>query len=260
MRASRNGSFIFQNKHNKLIGINLGADYVAEHERGIKEIKLALGLNEEAKPGLPRKLVTKQSPLLIWIENKTIGKVKYSGFAMYRFWNSIEEWVPREFYSSDKDKTFFAGWASDGFYVLSESKSDQAKYLKQIFEALNSNNACIWQGGGGVFNNAGLCIGIVDQMPKEIFDGWAKADKDQVDLKKEFDATGIEKILRDAKKNWFYLGPKRNSEGKMIIWLNPYDQHIHHAGYFTVQQLKQWAHNTGPVMMSEAEKKARGRY
>lgn len=254
MRASRDGSFIFQTKHDKLIGINLGADYVAEHEWGIEDINRMLGIDKESGVGLDRRKVTKDTPFLFWFE-KTIAKKKYVGFAMYRFYEGVEEWSPRDGFYSTKD--FHAGWSKDGFYCLTEADyKKSADYLKEIHDALKNKNACVWLGGGGVFQNSGLCIGIVDKMPQEIFKGWADSDNDQIALKAEFDATGIEKILRDAGKDWFYLGPKRNSEGKMIIWLNPREQDIHDSGYFTVKELKQWAHNTGPVMMSEADKKA----
>ncbi len=226
---------------------------------GIKDLKSYLGIDETNGVGLDRRKVQKQSPHLVWVDNKEISKVKYSGFALYRFWNGVEEWTPRDFYPSNKEKTFNAGWSKDGFYVLAESKHKIVESLKLIFEALNTNNACIWLGGGGIFQNSGLCIGIVDKMPKSIFDNWAVGDNDQAALKAEFDATGIEKILRDAKKDWFYLGPKRDRDGKMIIWLNPREQNIHNSGYFTVEQLKLWAKDKGPVMMTDKQKRERER-
>lgn len=34
----------------------------------------------------------------------------------------------------------------------------------------------------------------------------------------------------------------------IVFWLNPWEQRIHHSGWFTVEELELWAENKGPVM------------
>lgn len=202
MRNSYHGKFIFGD--DGLIGVCLGSDYCSEHEWGIKDIQRLLGVNSEADFGLPRRK-TNQIKHLNWFEND-----KVVGFTLYDF-HSEEgnlNWKPRNgFYYSDDNKSFYAGWSGSGFWILTDKPTKKIKSektverIKNIYDALNSINAVVWLGGGGVFENAGLCIGIVDKMPKSIFDNWAAIDKQQYEVKVEFEKTGIEKILFDAKKD-----------------------------------------------------------
>ena len=65
--------------------------------------------------------------------------------------------------------------------------------------------------------------------------------------------TGIYKILKDAGKRFFALSPKWKDDNKeeVVFWLNPIEQHIYNYGWFTVEDLKLWAKNEGPVMMEK---------
>ena len=242
MRQSFNASFIYTSN---FIGLNLGADYCAEHEWGIDDIKKYLGVDSNAAFGLPRKLITKADHLKWYDDGKRVG------FILYRFYSDEgNDWKPREVsIYSDKQKTIYTSWAKDGFYVLTDKNNKNAKVIERItklFEAINNKNACIWLGGGGVFENAGLCIGIVDQMDKQIFDDWYAVDKDRHDTKVEFEKTGIEKLLKAAGKKWFALRP--SGKGKNLkVWLNPYEQDKDNACWCTIEDLKLWAKNKGPV-------------
>lgn len=259
MRAAREGSFIFQTKHDKLIGINLGADYCSEHEWGIDGIKRDLGITKVGF-GLENRQATKEPAFLLWFE-KTIGEKKhakkYVGFAMYRFYEGVEKWSPRDGMYGQSE--FYAGWAKDGFYVMADASNTKAiENLKEINDALKAKNACVWLGGGGVFQNAGLCIGIVDKMPKEIFEGWAKADYDHFELTEKFNDTGIEKLLRAAGKEWFALSPSMHGK-ELKVWLNPRHQNVNNFGWFTIAELKLWAQDKGPIPMTDAQKREHGR-
>jgi hypothetical protein len=44
-----------------------------------------------------------------------------------------------------------------------------------------------------------------------------------------------------------------------MYWLNPREQDIHNYGWFTVEELKQWAENKGPVMMTKKQREQRHR-
>jgi hypothetical protein len=245
MRNGMNASFIHKSD---FIGVNLGADYVSEHEWGIKSLKRYLGVDENADMGLPCRKVNEVHNLH-WFESKD-----FIGIVCYHFYDdTMKNWKPRETYGSDKAKSFYSGWAQDGFYLLTKNtKTSESTInkIKKIYDALNNKNACIWLGGGGVFENAGLCIGIIDKMDKTIFQEWSASDKKKADTKAAFDKSGIEEFLRKAGKKWFALSPSMVN-GKLKIWLNPYEQRIHNAGSFTVDELKLWAKDQGPVMMKK---------
>lgn len=259
MRNSYRGKFIFGD--NGLIGVNLGADYCAEHEWGIKEFNRYLGINSEADFGLPRRKINKTQHLSPFENDKVIGFILHSFLRdEYRL-----EWKPRDgFIYSDDSKSFYAGWSGNGsgtgLYLLTDKPTKKIKSEKtverisQIYDALKSINAVVWLGGGGVFENAGLCIGVVDKMPKSIFDDWAAIDKQKYDVKVAFEKTGIEKLLADAGKHYFALSPSMNGK-KLKVWLNPYEQHKYEAGWFTIDELKLWAKDQGPVMKQQAKQK-----
>lgn len=254
MRNSYNGKFIFGD--DGLIGINLGADYCTEHERGLKNIKYILGINSENEFGVERRRATKVN-YLNWFENN-----KYIGFTLFNFYSEENRlaWLPRDgFRYSDEEKSFYAGWSDGGFHIITDKPTKKNKIektverVKKIFEALQSINVVVWLGGGGVFENAGLCIGIADKMPKDIFDMWYKVDKERNDVKVAFENTGIEKFLKDAGKKWFALSPSMVN-GQLKVWLNPYEQQKYNCGYFTIDELKLWAKDDGPIMMNKTNK------
>ncbi len=250
MRKGMNASFIHTSD---FIGVNLGADYVAEHEWGIEDLKPNLGINKNADFGLPRRKVNEVKNLH-WYETS-----EYIGIVCYHFYgDDLKSWKPREIYSlSDKAKSFYSGWARNGFYLLTKNTKGNEKVIqkiKTIFEALNNKNACVWLGGGGVFENAGLCIGIVDKMSKDIIQNWYDGDKIVSDAKLAMEKSGIEKILRDAGKRWFALSPSLNGN-KLKIWLNPYGQDKYESGWFTVDELKLWAKDSGPVIKNNKRNK-----
>lgn len=254
MRASYGGSLLFSD--DKLIGINLGSDSCAEHEWGIKDIQYEFGIDIAAGYGLARRTPTKVSPNLIWFKKK-IAKTNYVGFAMERFFDGVDKWEPRDglYRTCDKENMFHAGWDQEGFYVLAEAKNKKAiVHLKELFEAIQNLNICVWTGGGGVFKNSGLCLGIVNKMPTEIFDQWYECDKKKAELQKEFYDTGVQDLLFKAGKKWYALSPNRDIHGKLMVWLNPCEQDRHNFGWFSVEDLKLWAEGKGPVMMTEAEK------
>lgn len=253
MRNSYNGSFIFGN--DGLIGINLGSDYCSEHEWGLRDLGSYLGINPEAGFGLARRK-TNQAKHLNWIEYD-----KVVGFSLHR-WYSEEDrlnWKPRDGFSySDKAKSFYAGWSGTSLRIFADKPTKKIKSektierIKLIYEALSSINAVIWLGGGGVFENAGLCIGILDKMPKDIFDNWEKVDEERFTINAAFELTGIKKILTDAGKRYFCLDPAMHN-GKLKAFLNPEGQAKYNSGWFSIEELKLWAKDQGPIMKNKTK-------
>lgn len=65
--------------------------------------------------------------------------------------------------------------------------------------------------------------------------------------------TKIKKILDRAGKKYFALSPRWKDENKkeVIFWLNPYYQDIDNFGWFTVDDLKDWAKGKGKIPMKK---------
>ena len=290
MRQGRNNGLFFRkdtkisalemgkNDENQLLGVNLGADYCAEHEWGIKDIRHMLQINngkevpvwdsEERFPlflqsGLEKRLISNGSTEhLHWVEKIKLndsdkrGKKEWSGFLLQNITYRDEPSV-YGCYASDS-QTLVTAWSEKDFAVLSRNKEEILK-LKEIFDAFRQNDIIIWQGGGGVFENAGLCIAIASRMPKSILKNWKNADIEADKLAKEARKTGIADRLRKAGKKYFALSPQREKDGSLCFWLNPMDQNNNNFCWCNVQDLDDWIADKGKIPMTAEQKKARGR-
>ncbi len=67
----------------------------------------------------------------------------------------------------------------------------------------------------------------------------------------EFDRFEVlKKELRDSGKEWFSLESWRYQQenGKLLFWLNPFEQDIYGAGWYSLDELSQWLNDKGPVI------------
>lgn len=101
-------------------------------------------------------------------------------------------------------------------------------------------------------------------FPKNLNDDLIKADANSEALLKEFKATKIVDILKSAGKGYYSLVPhkeldKKTGEYQLLFWLNPVDQHLNNHGWFTLDDLKQWANNEGVIVKhTEPEQEEKG--
>jgi len=236
-------------KSPKLLGINLGADFCAEHEWGIKDIKNALGL-DSSKVGVEarrvRNIPTEGHERLEWVQTK-----EFFGFCLMTNCYSGHintDYLLRSvrFYNS----SLWTAWDQGSFGVFSNDPAI-IEQLQEIYDNLRNKNAVVWLGGGGVFQNAGLCIGITDRLPPDVAKQWKEADEDRNAAQKYMEKSGIEKILRDAGKEYFALSPRKMSDGSFKFWLNPDNQRDYDSNWFTLEELKLWAQDKGPVILKK---------
>lgn len=251
MRAGRDNGVLLD-KHGNTVAINLGADHVSEHEWGIKGIRGMFGMTDGI--GIERRRTRQPCKHLRWIEGarnaggysagKTPKPTNYAGMWLDRWGGSPEPSGDVPYFSDNQLST---GW-SEGEFGAFSIEPKQIRRIREVYDALQTSDGVIWLGGGGVFQNAGLAIGIASRMDPSVLEKRALVDQEAIDVKAEFEATGIEKRLRAAGKDWFALSPKRHN-GKLEIWLNPYHQQQDNFGWFTVQDLEQWIVGKGPIPM-----------
>jgi hypothetical protein len=259
----------------KLIGVNLSADYCAEQEWGIKVIRRHFGLaDDKSVIGIQRRTITK-CPEVVWGKDRWDsepglqffpGKTKASNMYLMLGRHPIKEADLKDGHfelNSWRDENIGAAWDEGSFGIRVKGESYRG-YLTEIYEAFKKLDIAIFLGKtmpGNPFENAGLQLMIVSRIPenckKVMYDG----DVDYNKLQEASAATGIEAELRAAGKSWFALSPswadrfKSTKDGDVktsypvMYWLNPMEQHINNSGWFTVEQLRDWAKGTGPVMM-----------
>ena len=266
----------------KFIGINLGADFVAEHEFGIKDIRRMFGMNDK-KNGIDRRTATvfpenailfrkgKKHSVLIAderlassytqsyrerLESKEFGKELEKGH-LKGFGLDIYE----PYRDEDERQTIATSWDGDSFGIM--VTADKSDMLEQLYNAMKTKDFSIWTGGGGVFRNAGLVVAIRSLLPKEGLKVMLDADLNKKKLEKADAKTGIKKKLAKAGKRYYCCeaswaeGKKYDTKHKVIYFLNPCEQHKTNFGWVTVEDLEEWCEDKGKIPMTEEQIKER---
>jgi len=262
MRRSFEGEVLTEK--DRFYGFNLGADFCAEHEWGIKGIRNAFGIGlDSTQFGIENRRVT-SIPEDLEYKSKYSFKTAFNEHSemSYLFYANLYgekgignrrlgEFAPsRSRFKNDEKNIYGAAWSEDSFAVsaIYPHGKDQ---LKELHTAIKKKEAAIWLGGGGFFLNSGLVIAIIPHLPADIIEKMAAADKERFEVEKEVAASGIREFLEQKGKKYFALSPRREASGKIVYWLNPYEQDIHNYGWFHEEDLRQWADNKGPIMMKK---------
>lgn len=267
-----------------MIGISLGADYCAEHEWGIGQLKHTLGIDgakarysrervQYTKPhGLPRRTITRHEAVKMFEHDNKAALVCYDSYWFGRFEEyaskhgiakAMKESLPSELRPG---RELSAAWDEGSFGIYGEGVN--AARIKELAKAFESNNIAIWIGGTAipVFENGGLVVAIADRIPAENVEMLRDSDVKAEELQKASDATGIIKRLEAAKRTFFACSPRwlskefkpqgkdKKSAHPVIYWLNPTEQDENNYGYFTVEELDQWIAGTGPIPMKKGQK------
>ena len=257
----------------QILGVNLSSDYCAEHEWGIKQIKREFGIPDDISVyGMPRRKITITPETVNWVSydkrEEIDGKkqmVHYEGF-VYRPW--YYEQTPSQAAANNSELTIYRPWKriigdaptpslgsawSEGDFGVVSYDAETQKALKEIFENFATQNIVIMFAGTDTpFENPGLVIAIADRIPYDYVLAWYNADKDWHKVRKEVEAMGIEDLLKKAGRRYFALSPRRQEDGSIKFWLNPMEQDKNNFGWYTLEDLKLWALDEGPIPIKVA--------
>jgi len=244
MRQAFNGAQVYFNEDGTTpLAINLGYDFCAEHEWGIKGLNEKLGRwtgsssSENKVWGLDRHKVTTGS-------NVYMHKIKKFYFLTTE--ENIEQIITRYVpYAEPKEaEGIVSYWDSDDFCVAFTNKKTCEFFLKKFHEnkiSIGVGTTTNPFGRGGIalttddyYNTVNWYDVIVDQKAH-----LAMWDKHR--------STHIEKKLTKAGKRWFALSPKMTESGDIQYWLNPMDQHINNSCWCSLNDLELWIGNKGPI-------------
>jgi hypothetical protein len=250
MKSTFKDNGVIRDEDGNLIGVNLGWDFTAEHEWGVKGIKRDLGIFEKAD-GAARYHVTKTSKLLYG--TMTIKEIEWHLIALSD-WESVGE-VGERFLSKwfDDDAEVLGAWSESGFVVAIRDKN----VYDAIVRAFTYDDAVVtceslFASEGQAFSNSGLKIIIQSALPQEWADKWIAAHEDWRALTEASTAAGIHEKLKAAGKTFYALSPRWKGEETesahpVIYWLNPREQQDNNFGWYTVEDLEAWANNEGPI-------------
>jgi hypothetical protein len=266
MRQGFNNGWLTDEEN--IIGINLGADFCAEHEWGIKELREVLGIdNDENVMGIERYRTKnpKMEGIFLIEENKSnAALIAVEPFEVrWLVGRKLKDY--REL-GLAKGEELATAWSKKDFGIRVH-RPVNVKKLKKIYNAIQNKEAAVWIGGGGVFQNAGLLIGLINQIPEHLKQQMYDSHVDAQKLKKASEKTGIKEkidafnaeykkthdILFDAPCDYYSLRPAwlkgvHKSNHPVMYWLNPREQKKNESGWYTVEDLEMWMEGKGPIL------------
>ena len=262
MRAAFNKKEILKDRDGIFYGINLGFDFCAEHEWGIKKLISYLGVNETLL-GIDKR---KQQVEVIGYNTCTFtkDKQKWIGFMLSStyYGNEISKYSNKEFKDFllkrmyipyGKNPCISTAWDEKEFAII--CPIEDRFIIDELVEAIKNKELVIGIGAdANPFSRGGLLLMIESKIPQEIKDAVKEADVDYLKLMYvAFKKTKIENLLKRKKKEYYALSPKWANEEKteVLYWLNPKDQQNVNYGWFTLADLRLWAKNKGPIPMKK---------
>ncbi len=256
MKKGRNASFI-QTPDETFLGINLGSDWVSEHEWGIEKLREYFkmkDLKDDSAVGLERRKVqqTVDPELAFHIVDDDRGV----GFWFHKYCdrrhpehkNYCDQVKPGELFISSGE-VLGTAWSESDFGMIANNEESVRK-INKIKDAFQTANIVLGFYAGEFLANAGLAIMLADKLPKDLVSKWETADKEKIRLRKDVEATGIENQLRKAGKEWIALTPRRDEKHGLLFWLNPQNQDKYNYGWFTIDDLRFWMNDKGRVLKS----------
>lgn len=260
MRRSYHGVYV--EDQDQFIGVNLGSDFAAEHEWGIKDLNRMFGVNKDDGLGMPRRRITKvpDDGRLIFAGVKGITALVCRHYNLPSYEKlGLWEIEPRgELYPIGREEDTMA-W-DEGSFGLASRNSKHIEYLTELYDAIMRRDLLMFLGGRQTyFDNAGLCLMIASRTPDRVARALYEVDFEAQRIKdasnKVLVETNLEWKIHETGKSWFALAPRWTPENKqsqtkypVMYLLNPVQQDKYEWGIYTVEELEQWVEDKGPVM------------
>lgn len=185
----------------KFYGINLGFDYVAEHEFGVRKLKdlLHVGSDFQQKTMLS-KIFGKQKPLIgverrvirnfpediVFFEKVVIEGRNYFAFLFNSNFSQFSHLVLRmcQIFPHDKSGNIFTAWDDESFGIVVSDKYENE--IHELYEAFKNLNVCITFGKNRVSNEAGLVFNLRSMLSEEEIQTMYDDDVERLNMVKEF--------------------------------------------------------------------------
>lgn len=251
MKRAHNGLGVFL-KDGKIQALCLGWDFTSEHEWGIRHLEYDFECLNEKEAGIERYRV-KQVP-----EGFTLTLTEKGTYLGTHPPMEGPSWPHPELRTyKGMEVPFTAAWDRGSFGLFTTDPEMQA-HLQELHEAFLKNDVALYLQNSkyGGMAQGGLVLSIISRTPKHDLNVMRKAHQDAATLKRYVAKVEKKSRLREtlsaAGCRWYCLSPKRvdpseKSAYDIKYWLNPVDQHRNNYGFFTVEELLQWAEGGGPV-------------
>jgi len=237
MHCQPSGDTQFVGQEGTVIGVILKGNVVTEHECGLKPLWAAFGGLQSKLNGYSRYRVRKVPANLVRV---VLDEETWVVFGDTEVTDRLKLLCR---YRGDSDVA--SAWSDRDFAIRAKGEEARAQ-LETLWKAFQARDIVF--SGRSFFLLTGFGILIRSRIPTEM-DQKLTEEHLEIRLRQfEWKATGVEKLLRKAGKQWFFLGKPQLIQGELRVWLNPEEQHRHNAGWFTPDELRQWAKDKGPVV------------
>ena len=263
--AFMESSFITNNED--YVGVNLGFDFCAEHEFGIKRIEKKFGLQELTKEtdSLDRRTI-KEIP-----DNLALFKINHDNKVYY----ILTFYLSKDMYETNKDGSLKAdtvcffdfgkkygyeklekqdlvtSWDDSSFAIMVKAK-DKDK-LKKLYNAFLEKNAVIFFAKQpNPFGNRGLCLAIKSKLPEETILSFKEEDEYALKLEDKIKEADIENLLKNNNKGYLkkegYSSIDYMLDGDNLkIFIYPMNRK-YNSGWFDVKDILDWINGTGKII------------
>jgi len=254
MRHTTKDSGLIRNAQGQVIGINMGWDFVSEHEWGTSTINGLLGIQGSGY-GPDRYLATNFSNF--YFSEVEIDGVTWYTVAVSQNRHGLENpdysnYLPQWFRD---DQEVIAAWSGhQGFVFAVRDRSLYVVLQKQIQSGnVIVTGESIFASESNPFSNGGLKLLFYTEIPEDWVNDWTEAHLSLARLDDAVESTGIRQRLKEAGLGYYALRPAwtDDQESGVRFFLNPQDQKNNNYGWFTVTDLDAWIKGKGPIPKNE---------
>jgi hypothetical protein len=267
MRRGINGAGVERLEDGRIYGVNLGADYTAEHEMGIKDLSRYFALDATAAPGLPRRKANAVPtgvtllPVAHERQKYKVDPIKGESYVVaYTRYGGVR--MEELNFTSYTEAEIVGAWSEGDFAV--HFKPEHKQDAQDLYDAIQAEDIAFLFGnvGNNPFARAGLCLVIASRLPAAIVESLEAIATDRDALEAAARATGIQDDIDYVNaaargnrsfplpKGYYALSPRWANDEKTEVkfWLNPADQQNNKSGWYTPEELLLWVKDEGPVM------------
>jgi hypothetical protein len=216
MRRGRDNSWLMDG--DKLVGINFGAEFAAEHEWGIADLRNRLGVanpkaddvtRKEHEPlrgvyGLERRRCH-PDPLCVTLieQGDTLNLIVMGAYSLKHWLESkvdLDKLGGNEAYFG-KGQDLVTLW-DQGSFMIRVKGEENFRRLRKLHEALLANEVAVWLGGKELFGNAGLCLAIISEVGEKDAKAMNEGDLNIEKLEIAAEKCGIRQKIDEANEQW----------------------------------------------------------
>lgn len=251
MRLSSNSAKFVLSENNELLGICLGNDGCAEHGNDALRFKKILGVPEFYENGVQDRLVTRL-PNMGYQKYKTKDGT-FAKFFVSAYPMDVNELGGYGIASFQQENNLSVHWSNDSGFVIVAKGKDNILHLEKLKEAFENqvvalgNDFLSFQQENEYRGQVFLLASKISSLKlNEVY----QKDQGKLELRNALDATGIKELLKESNKKYYAFEPAWIDENKkeLKVFLNPAEQSQYKSGWYSIEQLRQWAHNCGPII------------